>query len=121
MSIRLFPLNGVPDDEAEEIRALLKAHGVVFHETSSGNWGINSAAIWLQDGSRLEEAKALIADYQIERQARARAEYEQLCREGKQRTLADVIQEHPLRFIAYITVIAIILYFSIKPFLDIGK
>lgn len=120
MAVKLFSLNGVPDDEAEEVRALLNANSVEFHETSAGNWGISSAAIWLPDDVRLEEAQALIADYQRARQVRARAEYEQLCREGKQRTLADVILEHPLRFFVYLAVIAAILYFSIKPFLDIG-
>lgn len=121
MAIKLFSLNSVPDDEAEDVRALLKSSEIEFHETSAGNWGISSAAIWLSDDSRLEEARALIANYQNERQARARAEYEQLCREGRQRTLAHVIQEHPLRFLAYMAVVAAILYFSIKPFLDIGK
>lgn len=121
MAVKLFALNGVPDDEAEEVRALLKSSGVEFHETSAGNWGISSAAIWLKDDSRLEEARALIANYQGERQARARAEYEQLCREGRQRTVWHVIQEHPLRFFAYMAVIAAVLYFSINPFLDIGK
>ncbi|MBU0593107.1 MAG: DUF6164 family protein [Pseudomonadota bacterium] len=121
MAVKLFPLNGVPDDEAEDVRALLKANGVEFSETSAGNWGIFSAAIWLPDDSRLDEAKALIAGYQSERQTQARAEYEALCREGKQRTLIDVIQENPLRFFAYAAVIAAILYFSIKPFLDLGK
>ena len=121
MPVKLFPLNGVPDDEAEEVRALLKSRDMAFSETSAGNWGISSAAIWLQDDSRLEEAKALISGYQSDRQARARAEYEALCREGRQRTLVNVIQEHPLRFFAYMAVIAAILYFSIKPFLDLGK
>ncbi|PWB58661.1 MAG: hypothetical protein C3F18_02165 [Nitrosomonadales bacterium] len=121
MPVKLFTLNGVPDDEAEDVRALLKASSVEFHETSAGNWGISSAAIWLNDNSRLEEARALIANYQNERQARARAEYEQLRREGRQRTLAHAIRQHPLRFFAYLAVIAAILYFSIKPFLDIGK
>jgi hypothetical protein len=121
MPAKLFTLNGVPDDEAEDVRALLNASGIEFHETSAGNWGISSAAIWLQDDARLEEARTLIAAYQRERQARARAEYEQSCREGKQRTLADIIQEHPLRFFAYVAMIAAIAYFSIKPFLDIGK
>ena len=61
MPVKLFPLNGVPDDEAEDVRALLKAGDVAFHETSAGNWGISSAAIWLSDDSRLEEARALLA------------------------------------------------------------
>ncbi|MBZ0106263.1 MAG: DUF6164 family protein [Sulfuricella denitrificans] len=121
MPVKLFPLNGVPDDEAEEVRNLLESQNIEFRETSAGNWGINSAAIWLQDDSRLDDAHSLIAAYQRERQSRARAEYEQLCQEGRQRTLADVFREHPLRFFSYIAVIVTILYFSIKPFLDIGK
>lgn len=121
MAVRFFSLNGVPDDEAEDVRALLKSSGIGFHETSAGNWGISSAAIWLTDDSRLEEARTLVADYQRERQSRARAEYEQLRSEGRQRTMADVILEHPLRFIAYLAVIAATLYFSIQPFLEIGR
>jgi hypothetical protein len=32
-----------------------------------------------------------------------------------------VIRENPLRFIVYLAAIAVVLYFSTKPFLDIGK
>lgn len=121
MAVKLFALNGVPDDEADEIRALLQSCEISFDETSAGNWGISSAAIWLNDDSRLEEARELIADYQRKRQASAREDYDRLCQAGKQRTLLDVIREHPLRFFVYTTVMLAVLYFSIIPFLEIGK
>ena len=121
MPVKLFSLSGVPDDEAEEVRALLIANEIDCHETEAGNWGISSPAIWLRDETHLAEARALIAAYQHERHAQAREAYVQLCRDGKQRTLTEVIREHPLRFLAYTAVIVAVVYFSIQPFLDMGK
>lgn len=121
MAIKIFSLNGVPDDEAEDVRALLVANEIDCHETAAGNWGISAAAIWLRDEARLDEALALIDAYQRERHALASAEYAALCDEGKQRTLPDVFREHPLRFLVYMAVIAAVVYFSIQPFLEIGK
>lgn len=117
---RLFALNGVPDDEAEDVRALLTAGGIDFYETPAGNWGISSPAIWLNDETQLEKARSLIDAYQRERRVRVREEYAQLQRAGRQRTVIDVIRENPLRFIVYLAVIAAIIYFSTKPFMDMG-
>ena len=121
MSTKLFALNGVPDDEAEDVRALLTAGGIDFYETPAGNWGISAPAIWLKDGRQLEKARALLDTYQHERQTRVREEYAQLQRQGRQRTILDVIRENPLRFFVYLAAIAVIVYFSTKPFMDIGK
>ena len=33
MRVLLFKLNGVPEDEADEVRALLADHGIDFYET----------------------------------------------------------------------------------------
>ena len=76
MSVLLFKLNGVPEDEAEAIRECLSSQDIEFYETSAGNWGVSLAAIWLNDESRLEEARALIAHYQRQRALRAREDYE---------------------------------------------
>jgi hydroxymethylglutaryl-CoA reductase len=78
-------------------------------------------SIWLHDKNQLEKAKALIGSYQKERLNRAREEYAQLGRTGRHRTIGDVIRENPLRFVVYLAAIAALLYFSTKPFLDIGK
>ena len=121
MPAKLFSLHNVPDDEAEEVRELLRSNEIDFYETPAGNWGVSVAYIWLHDENTLEKAKALIADYQKERLIRAREEYEQLGRTGKHRTLGDVIRENPLRFVVYLAVIATVLYFSTRPFMNIGK
>jgi len=77
MSKQIFRLRNVPDDEAEEIRLLLREHGIEFYETPGGNWGISMPALWLNDENehRAEEAKALIEEYQEERAVRIRRAY----------------------------------------------
>ena len=121
MAVKLFSLHKVPDDEAEEVRDLLRANEIEFYETPAGNWGISAASIWLRDEKELEQAKALIDNYQKERLSRAREEYAHFVRTGRHRTIGDVIRENPLRFVVYLAAIAAVLYFSTKPFLDIGK
>ena len=114
-------LRDVPDDEADDVRELLTSNGLEFFETPAGNWGISPAAIWLNDESQLIRARSLIDQYQHDRAIRIREEYSKLRREGKHRTLLHVIQENPVRFLLYGLAIAAILYFSTKPFLDLGK
>lgn len=121
MPILLFNLKGVPDDEAEDIRALLNSNGIDYYETPAGNWAASVPAIWLNDGSQRPQARLLIDQYQRERLIRARAEYAQLQKDGKHRTILDLIRENPIRFIVYLAAIAVVVYFSTKPFMDIGK
>lgn len=121
MPAKLFSLNGVPDDEAEDVRALLTASAIDFYETQAGNWGISAPAIWLRDESQFAQARALIDAYQCERLLRVREEYARRQKEGRNRTTIDVIRENPLRFLVYLAAILAVIYFSTKPFLDIGK
>lgn len=121
MPIKLFRLNNVPDDEAEEIRELLTANEIDFYETSSGKWGISVAAIWLRDEDQYQPARSLIDEYQTERSARAKEEYRHLQATGKNRTIVDVIRENPVRFVVYLAAISAVIYFSTKPFIDIGR
>ena len=115
MSVFLISLRGVPDDEADEIRALLDANAISFYETPAGRWGISAPAIWLREERNLKRAKSLIEEYEQDRFTRQRAEYERLRREGKNRTFADMIIEDPLRFFVYLALAAFVLYLSIKP------
>ena len=121
MPVRLYSLRHVPDDEAQELRELLNQHQIDYYETEAGNWGISAGAFWLRTDDQLDEAKQLIDAYQQQRVSKAREEYEELRREGKQRTFLDVIKENPLQLILYIAAILFILYFSLKPFLVIGQ
>jgi hypothetical protein len=121
MAALLFRLKGVPEDEAEEVRALLDRHGLDYYETSGGNWGISVAAIWLEDESRREEARALIEDCQRERGARVRAEHERLRSEGQLETFSDRLRRRLLEILIYLAIIGAILYFSVKPFFGLGS
>jgi hypothetical protein len=120
MPARLFSLRGVPDDEAEEIRALLAENHIDFYETSAGNWGISNPSIWLPDENQLPQAKALLENYQIQRATQQRELHEQRQREGKQTTFWELLSDNPLKVIAYIGIVFVILYFSTKPFLFLG-
>lgn len=120
MSIILLNLRDVPEDEAEEVRALLATHDIDFYETPPNHWGISMGAIWLKDQSQREEAKRLMAQYQRHRQARAREAYARLKEQGKTETVLDKIRREPLRVLVYLAVIGIVLYLSIQPFVSFG-
>ncbi|UCE89719.1 MAG: hypothetical protein JSW10_02470 [Pseudomonadota bacterium] len=121
MATLLFSLRNVPDDEADEIRALLDQHGVDWYETPASVFGISAGAIWLRDDSAAQEAKLLLDNYQAERFARQREQHQQSIAEGRGVTLAHAIREHPLQFLVYLIAIAVVLYFSIKPFFGLGQ
>lgn len=111
-------LRGVPDDEANDIRELLTANEIDFYETPAGNWGVSMPAIWIPQEHQFATAKRLVSSYQAERMARVRGEFEQLKAKGENKTLVDAIKENPVRFAAYLAVASLVLFFSIKPFVD---
>lgn len=104
MPVQLFSLRGVPEDEAEEIRQLLKDHKIAYYETPAGNWGISIPAFWLRDELQLTTAKSLIDDYQQQRLQDARADYQQQKREGKLRTFFDELKSQPIKVIVYVAI-----------------
>ena len=117
MSILLFRLRNVPEDEAEDIREILNNNNLEFYETSAGNWGISTAAIWLKNREQLEIAKELIEKYQTERGISQRQTYDELKKTGDHKTLLDAFQENPFKFVAYLIFVGFIIYVSTKPFL----
>lgn len=121
MAVRIFNLRNVPDDEAEDIRALLKQDNIDFYETPAGNWGISVPSLWLRDESQQARARVLIDAYQHSRQTEAKAEYARQQAEGSNRTLIDSIKENPLRFVVYMLIICGLLYISTMPFIDMAK
>jgi hypothetical protein len=121
MSKLLFKLRNVPEDEAEDIRKLLAEHRIDCYETSGGRWGLGMPGIWLVDESRFQEARDLIDHYQEARRNRQNEIHTRLKEEGKNITFLEGIKNNPLRFILYIAIIAVVAYFSIKPFLDFGR
>ena len=75
MSRLLLNLRNVADDEADDVRAFLVANRIAYYETRPSLWGISAGGIWVTEDADVAEAKRLMATYQAERGARARAEY----------------------------------------------
>lgn len=121
MAVIIFRLNGVPDDEAEEVRALLSENGFEFYETTAGRWGISVAALWLKHDADKDRARVLIDEFQHRRLAQVRAEYEQLREQGNIDSLLQRLLRNPLQTVFYIIFIALIIYLSLSPFILIGK
>lgn len=120
MAILLFPLRGVPEDEADEVRELLAEHDIDFYETSAGNWGMSMPALWLRDNADLEKARSVLNTYQQQRFLTSRENYLQLKKEGRQKTLLKGFAEKPLLYIAYILMMLLVVYVSIKLLLELG-
>lgn len=116
----LFRLRGVPEDEAEDVRALLAEHDIRYYETDEGNWKIAVPAIWLPDREQLPLARDLIRDYQRDRLDKARRSHQEQLEAGTAPTLWGRVREHPVRFLVYLAAAGIVLYLSIMPFVNLG-
>lgn len=106
MSKLLLNLRNVPDDEIDDVRAMLETQRIEFYETQPSRWGISYGGIWITHDEDVAEAKRLMADYQGQRQARARAEYAAARRDGTAQTFMDVLREQPGRVL--LTALAIV-------------
>lgn len=106
MSKLLLNLRNVPDDEADDVRAMLDANGIAYYETVPGPWRISVGGIWLSDDAALPEARRLMADYQQQRQARARAAYAEAVRDGTAETFWTILRAEPVRVM--LTLLAIV-------------
>lgn len=118
MAILLFRLRNVPEDEADEVRALLREHHIDFYETSAGNWQLSLPALWLPDDSRKAEAEALLAAYQQQRADRARAEFAQRHAESGPVTWLSMLRGDPVRFLGSWALILVVLYLSLRWFVS---
>jgi len=121
MSVLLFKLRFVPDDEAQDIRELLADNEIDYYETGAGILGFSMPAIWLRNKSQLIRARQLIDDYQEQRATQARTEYNQQRISGTSKTILDMIKEDPARFFGYLFAILFIIYFTVVLFFNLGK
>jgi hypothetical protein len=106
MSKLLLNLRMVLPDEADDVRTLLDANHIAFYETEPSRWGISHGGIWVSDASDIAKAKALMAEYQMERRTRVRAERAAALRDGSAETFTTVLRREPLRVV--LTVLAIL-------------
>ncbi|MBT8147351.1 MAG: hypothetical protein KJN90_10895 [Gammaproteobacteria bacterium] len=120
MAKLLFRLRHVPEDEADEVRALLEEHDIDFYETSAGNWRIAMPAIWLRNEDQLPLARQLLDQYQQVRYQNARAQYEELRQSGEHPTLWKNFLEQPAKVALYLGAAVVILYLSLQVFVSLG-
>ncbi|HET7844106.1 MAG TPA: DUF6164 family protein [Xanthomonadales bacterium] len=99
MPVLIFNLRNVPDDEADEVRALLGEHEIAFYETPGSRWGLGAGALWAHEGDAGARAKALIDAYQERRAQQARDARAASLRDGSARTFLDVVRAEPLRVV----------------------
>jgi len=119
MSKLLLNLRGVPDDEADDVRRFLGANRIGYYETEPTRWG-TSGGIWIDD-RHVAEAKRLMAEYQHERQARARAARAAAERNGTAETFVDVLRARPLDVALTVIGIALLLALMAVPVLLLWK
>ncbi|HET7931758.1 MAG TPA: DUF6164 family protein [Rhodanobacteraceae bacterium] len=111
MSRLLLNLHNVPDDEADDVRALLDAQRIAFYETTPSPWGISFGGIWVKDDADFENAKRALDEYEQQRSARVRAEYEAAKRAGTAETFVGILRSDPLRVV--MTLLAILLVLGV--------
>lgn len=97
MSKLLLNLRHVPEDEADDVRAMLDAGGIAYYETAPSLWGISAGGIFVTEDASIDHAKRLMAAYQEGRRARARAEHAAAVRDGTADTFWTVLQAEPGR------------------------
>lgn len=119
MTVLLFRLNNVPDEEAEEVRRLLDEHGFDTYETRAGFWGLGVAAIWLRDEAQREAAREVIDRYQQALGERMRREHHELGARGQAPTLWRRLLHHPFRVLLLTAAALGILALSLLPFLGL--
>ncbi|PMR69531.1 DUF6164 family protein [Halomonas heilongjiangensis] len=119
MTVLLFRLHHVPDEEAEEVRRLLDEHGFDTYETRAGFWGLGVAAIWLRDETQREAAREVIDHYQQALGERVRRERHELDARGQAPTLWRRLRHHPFRVVLLTAAALGILALSVLPFLGL--
>jgi len=116
MSHLLFKLNGVPEDEADEVREILASAEIDFYETDSGRWGLGYAAIWTREESSVESAKQMIQQYQTERYQRVKSEHDSLELAGEKITRLEYFMQSPIKFAILLIFAGLLAYFTVIPF-----
>ena len=117
MPTLLLNLRNVPDDEADEVRSLLEDPRIDYYETKPSLWGVSGGGLWLPDDSQADVAKAYLATYQAERGERMRRERAQAIAEGRAPSAWSAFREDPLRALATVLGILLMLGLVTLPFL----
>ncbi len=116
MPVLLMNLRNVPDDEADDVRALLEAQRIDFYETRPSVWGVSAGGIWVTEDADFAQARRAMDDYQQQRSARARAEYAAAKRAGTADTFLTLLRAEPARVVLSVLGILAVLCLVALPF-----
>jgi hypothetical protein len=112
----LMTLRDVPDDEADDIRALLDAASIAYYETKPSLWGVSGGGFWIVDDERIVDAKARLAEYQTDRARRVRAEREADRAAGRLDPPWAALRRNPLQALAALLGIVLMIALTLLPF-----
>lgn len=116
MAKLLFHLRDVPNDERDEVNALLISNSINYYETTYGNWGLSVPALWVKTEAEYHRARLLINDYQTKRSLRVRQDllYKNDLRSNT--TFWENLKTSPVHHLLILLAIALITSFSITIF-----
>ena len=121
MSKLLLNLRNVPGEEADDVRAMLEANAIAYYETPPSIWGISAGGIFVTQDASIGEAERLMADYQQQRQDRARAEHAAAVRAGTAATFRSQLRDQPLRIaLAVLGIVAALALLLVVPLVLMG-
>jgi len=120
MAILFFSLRGVPIDEADDIRQLLSLNDIDFYETSAGNWGISTPAIWLYHREDQERIQQQFDEYQQQRTIRQRELYLEAKQHAENTLPLRRLMQRSVQIILSSSVIGVVLYISFKWLFELG-
>lgn len=109
MAKLLLNLRHVPEDESDDVRALLDEHRIAYYETRPNRWGFSAGAIWVSEDAAMPEARRLMAIYQAQRRQDAREELQAAQREGRADTFWSVLRREPRRVLLVVLAILFML------------
>ncbi|MDY6841432.1 MAG: DUF6164 family protein [Pseudomonadota bacterium] len=119
MPHHLMNLRHVPDDEADEIRALFDQHGVRYYETPPSRWGISMGGFWVHDDDEAARARPLLEAYQRQRRDRQREDFRARQARGEV-GFRHSFRQKPVTILAACFAIVVILVLVLAPFIRLG-
>ncbi|HET7929935.1 MAG TPA: DUF6164 family protein [Rhodanobacteraceae bacterium] len=117
MSKLLLNLRNVPNDEADDVRAMLDAQRIALCETTPSPWGISFGGIWVTEGADFAAAQRALDDYEQQRSARVLTEYADAKLAGTAETFFTVLRADPLRVLLTLLGILFVLALVTLPFI----
>lgn len=117
----LLNLRNVPDDEVDEVLALLTEHHIEHYTTPAGPFGISGGGIWLRDIEDCDRATALFDEYQEQRALRAAEEKAKAKARGEQESVWSLWRRRPGHVALMLILSAMILMIFFAPMLQIAQ